>query len=258
MQTPISQIDAGQFQGGSLGTGLLQTAAIAGSVALSTLALRWFQQAGDPNALVSLLIHTLLVLIPAGVTYFFLSRAQEKRLSRVSATLVSLDLTLKDLRRVVEIEKNYYANERLIDVERRVIQETGSSMQEVAELVADLDDGSSLQIRLKDRFRLHVKSLFTLTQAFAFEVEQNYKKAGEIENEFSILSKDQREERVHATGKQRAERMAERYNFKPIMEGLAVRLTQKSDEIKKLATAKRDQMLTQLDAVDKGAEDANR
>jgi hypothetical protein len=232
--------------------GLFQTIAIAASVALSTLALRWFQDAGDANALVSLLIQTLLILIPAGVTYFFLSRTQEKRLDIVASKLGLLEIQLKDLRRVTEIEKNYYANDRLIDVERRVIQETGSSMQEVAELVAALDDGSPLQIRLKDRFRLHVKSLFTLTRAFSFEVEQNYKKAGEIENEFVLLNKDQREALVHATGKERAERVAERYDFKAIMDGLTDRLTQKSNEVERLASTKRDEMLEQLGPADGG------
>jgi len=227
------------------GGGVFKFIGIGLAAAASGTLLKWFQEVGGANVFVNIIVHTFIVLLPAAITYYLLSREQEKNLGQVIKILDKAMLGLKDLRRVTEIEKNYYANERLLNLERRVIEETGSSMQEVAELVSAFDDGNTLQVRLKERFRLHAKSILTFHRAFSVEVEQNFKNVSQIENEYTPLPHDQRDELVYSTGKERADRVSQRFNLQRIVTSLE-QLTAQSNAMGVLADQKHREIVEKL------------
>lgn len=229
------------------GGGIWRYVAIGLAAALSGTVLKWLQGLGETNVLVTSVIYLLVTLIPAALTYFLLAREQEKKLADVVRTLgVAID-KLKDVRRVVEIEKNYYANERLLNVERRVIEETGSSMQEVAELVSAFADSDVAHVKLKERFRLHAKSILTFDRAFQFEVEQNFKHIGKVEHEFSQMPHDQRDHLIFTSGRDRTEQLTERYGLGTVVANIR-RLTDQSSEVKRLATATHQGVVDVLDS----------
>lgn len=209
--------------------------AIGFAAALSGTLLKWLQGLGDVNVFISALVYLMITLLPAALTYFLLAREQEKKLDEVVNTLNSAKVMLSDLRRVFEIEKNYYANEKLLNVERRVIEETGSSMQEVAELVSAFGDSEIAHVKLKERFRLHAKSILTFDRAFQFEVEQNFKSISQVEHEFSLMSHDERDQYIYQSGKDRTEKLAQRYQLGSVVENIRL-LTDRSSELQRFAS----------------------
>ncbi|QWP75783.1 hypothetical protein J5226_19550 [Lysobacter sp. K5869] len=240
---------AAQLNGASSGSGLVKYVFIGLAAALSGTFLKWVQGVGESNVFITSLAYLLFTLLPAVLTYIFLARDQEKKLNEVVNSLDSAKNQLSELRRVFEIEKNYYANERLLNVERRVIEETGSSMQEVAELVSAFGDNDVAHVKLKERFRLHAKSIITFDRAFQFEVEQNFKNISHVENEHAQIPHDKRDEIIYESGKDRTEKLSQRYQLGTVLEGIKT-LTDRSAEIKRLAAMTHEGVIKALESDD--------
>jgi len=237
---------------GGEATGYLKFVAIAFATAASGVLIKLFQGVGDTNVLVSTIVHTLIVLMPAAITYFMLSREQEKRLDQVVSTLKDCELAMKDLKRVSDIEKNYFANDQLLRLERQVIESTGSSMHEVAELVAEFDDESTAHVRLKERFKVHAKSIQTFHRVFSIEVEGNLRTVAQIENEFAEIPHDERDQLHYTRGQERAERVFQRHNLQGIVDGVT-RITEENKKLGALADEKTRAILQTVNAnTDKG------
>lgn len=240
---------AAQMVGASSSAGFWRYVAIGFAAAASGTLLKWIQGFGETNVLITSFAYLVITLLPAVLTYIFQARDQERKLGEVVSSLDQAKIQLSELRRAFEVEKNYYANERLLNVERRVIEETGSSMQEVAELVSAFGDNDVAHVKLKERFRLHAKSIITFDRAFQFEVEQNFKNISQIENEFVQIPHDQRDEIIYESGRYRTERLAERYQLGSVVDGIKV-LTDRSVEIKLLAATTHEGVIKTLDADD--------
>lgn len=216
------------------------------AAAFSGTLLKWMQSAEETNVLVTALLYVAMTLLPAVLTYFLLARDQERKLHEVSRTLRSAMERMADLKRVVDIEKNYYANEKLIAVERRVLEATGSSMMEVAELVSAFDDKDIAHVKLKERFRVHAKSILTFRRAFQFEVESNFKEIGQVEHEFDEMPHDVRDQRIYESGRARTERLSQRYELGAIASNIQL-LTDRASENAQLASETHQKLVERLD-----------
>lgn len=231
---------------GSASHGLWRYIAIGLSAATGGTLLKWIQSVDQINVFITALLYLLVMLIPAAVTYFLLAKEQEKKLNDVINFVAIGRQKLTDLQRIFEVEKCYYANERLLNVERRVIEETGSSMQEVAELVSAFGEDTA-HVRLKERFRVHAKSILTFDRAFKIEVEQNFKSIAKIENEFLQMPHAEREERIFSDGRDRAKRLSERHELDQVVEKIRS-LTDRSTEMTRLASDTHDGVMKALES----------
>jgi hypothetical protein len=128
-------------------------------------------------------------------------------------------------------------------------------MQEVAELISAFGDNDVAHVKLKERFRLHAKSIITFDRAFQFEVEQNFKNISQVENEFSQMPHDERDELIYNSGRNRTERLTQRYQFGSVIEDIRL-LTNRSSEIKRLASDTHEGIVKTLESTDsKGIDD---
>lgn len=241
-QDAITQDDITKQSGG-----LLKYIGVGLAVALSGTLLKWFQGTGDVPILVSLMVHILIVLIPAATTYYLLSKTQETKIVQIIEALDSVSNSLKQLKRVSEIEKHYIANDQIIELERRIITETAGTMQEVAEIASEFNDNNSpIQVRLKERLKTHAKSILTFHNTFKVAVENNLKKIAEIEHEYTEIPHSERNDLIHQTGEDRVNKIYGRHGLNGVIEDLD-RIGKLSIEMGKMAENEHRHVIDTLD-----------